>query len=147
MGRIKNFKLLDLQEQSFDCFRYQDQSFLLLIFYRGVWCNQCKRQLAEINENFQKFKRLKIKIIALSSDNRLKTSLLQTLIKAKFPLLSDRNWVIFKRFGFKKTSSKKIKPAIFLVNPNHEIIYRHIGRDTYDRPTTRRLLKNCKELV
>jgi len=145
--KAKNFQLIDFRQKLFDLYAFQKKDFLFLVFFRGLWCNQCKKQLLELNNNFAKFKKMKIKIVSLSTDSPLNTSILFTYLKSKFPLLSDQGWKIFKMFGFKKTASKKIKPAVFLINPKKEIVYSYVGQDKDDRPTIKELLKVCKKLT
>ena len=140
--KAKNFKLEDGQNKVFDFFEYQKKSKVLLVFFRGEWCSECKKQLEELNININWFKKNKIKIIALSSDDRLFTSILVEILKPKYPILSDSNWKIFKLYGFKKpTNQKRIKPALLLIDSDHNIQYSYVGKNYSDRLSISQLKK------
>ncbi|MDP2684339.1 MAG: peroxiredoxin family protein [bacterium] len=140
--KAKNFKLKDYQDKVFNLFEYQKKSDLLLLFFRGEWCNQCRKQLADLNKNISWFKKNNIKIVALSSDSELFTSILIEIIKPKYPILSDIGWKVFNLYGFKKPANqKKIKPALLLINQDHKIKYSYIGLNYLDRLTIPQLKK------
>lgn len=143
-----NFQNMTTSQEMFDLYQYQGSDFLLLIFYRGSWCNACRDQLRQINQNYDEFQKLKTKIVAISSDTLLNTSLLANLLQSKFPLLSDTDFKIFELYNLPKfEDKKKIIPALFLVNQKHEIIYSYIGKDYKDRPDTKELLNIIKEKI
>lgn len=140
---IKDIILKDHNGADFDLFEHQGNDFLIVIFYRGYWCNICRAQLQDFNKNLKKFK--KAKIVAISGDEPLYASLLSTHIKAKFPILPDLKMKAFKAFGLKTPKDKKdILPAIFIVSPEHTIIYKNISKNPEDRPEIKEILKQIK---
>lgn len=137
---IKNIVLKDHNGANFDLFQYQGDNFLIVIFYRGYWCNVCRTQLRDFNKNLKKFK--KTKIVAISGDESLYASLLSTHIKAKFPILPDPDMKAFKAFGLKCPKNKKdIMPAIFILSPEHKIIYKNISKNPDERPEIKEILQ------
>ncbi|MBU1075374.1 peroxiredoxin family protein [Patescibacteria group bacterium] len=144
LSKAKNFQLKNTDGKQFDLYEYQDDSLILLVFFRGEWCKDCREQLTELNANYLWFKKKNIKIVAVSSDDQLFTSILREIIKSKFPILSDHSWKIFELYGFKRpTDEKRIKPALFLFNAKHQILYQYIGKSKKDRPSIKSLKKLC----
>lgn len=144
--KAKNFNIKDAEEKFFNLYKYQGSSWLLLIFFRGEWCQHCRKQLLELNNNYNWFKKRGIKIVAISADDILFTSILKEILKTKFPVISDNRWRIFGSYGFEKSvNQKKIKPALFLFNSKHQTVYSYIGRNYRDRPTIGKLKQIIKE--
>lgn len=136
---MKNLILKDHNGADFDLFKHQGKKFLIVIFYRGYWCNICRAQLQDFNKNLKKFK--KIKIAAISGDEPLYASLLSAHIKAKFPIIPDPDMKTFKVFKLKTPKNKKeILPAIFIVSPEHKIIYTNISKNPEERPEIKKIL-------
>lgn len=144
--KAKNFILKDSTDEFFNLFKYQGKSRLLLVFFRGEWCVECRKQLSELNKNFDWFKKRDIKIVALSADDALFTSIIIEIIRPKYPILSDNKWKIFKLYGFKKPSNeKKIRPGLFFIDQKHNIEFKHIGKNYLDRLTISQLKKIINE--
>lgn len=132
MIKAKNIILNDWNGKPIDFFKFQGKNYLILIFYRGYWCNICRKQLDEFNKNSDK---VKAKVIAVSGDEPLYASLLSTHLNAKFLILPDPTLKSFKTFGLNIQEDKKdILPAIFIISPEHEIIYKNISEDPEKRP-------------
>ena len=148
VSSAKNFKVEDEEGTLFDLFDYVDDSWLLLIFFRGEWCQYCRKQLEEINKNLDWFKKNKIKVVAISADSDLYTSILKEILQAKFVILSDEAWEIFSLYGFKKPADqKKIIPALFLINPHRQVTFQYIGKHFRDRPTITQLKDICGKQI
>lgn len=146
--KAKNFQSVNFNETIFDCYKYQGNDFLLLIFYRGAWCGYCRKQLNELNKYYEDFEKLEVKVLAISSDSLLNTSLLFNITKSRFPLLADPDYKIFKLFNLPKVKDKKkVKPAIFLINPAKQIVYSYVGKDYRDRPGIRELKKTINQEI
>lgn len=145
---MKNFILKNNDSSDFNFYDYQGDSNLLIVFFRGAWCNHCKKQLVEINNVLTELTSLKTKVIAVSSDTAFKSSLLKTFLKLPFPVLSDNSFEVINYFNLKTTYKEHevAKPAVFLISPSHEIIYQYIGADFDDRIDTRTILNNIKQL-
>ncbi|MEA3272196.1 MAG: redoxin domain-containing protein [Patescibacteria group bacterium] len=134
----KNLILNDWNDKPVDFFKFQEKNHLILIFYRGYWCNICRAQLDEFNKNLDK---TKAKIIAISGDEPLYASLLSTHLGAKFPILPDPELKSFKIYELDIPDDKKdILPAIFIVSPKHEIIYKNISENPEKRPDLSKIL-------
>lgn len=137
-----NFELQNNDDSRFNLKEYTGNNRLLVIFFRGAWCNYCKKQLKEIQNSLFEFDKLNIRIIALSCDSKLNSSLLKEFLKLEYPVLSDSAFKIIDYFEFRtKHKGKDVsKPAILLFNPEGKEIFRHVGVDYDDRIGTEKLI-------
>lgn len=140
---MKNFTLQNNDNASFKLYDYQGGKTLVLIFFRGAWCNHCKKHLLEIQKNMKKFEKLNVKFLAVSSDTKFNSSLLKEFLKLNFPIISDSEFKLIDYFKLKtKYKNKTVaKPAIFIFSPKHEIIYQYVGKRYDDRMGAREIIK------
>jgi peroxiredoxin len=145
---MKKFILKDNDGSEFDLFEYQNAGYLVLIFFRGAWCGHCKKQLVELNDNFEEFAKLNTKLVAISSDTAFKSSLLKTFLRLKFPVLSDTKLEMIEYFNFKTVHDNQIvsKPAVLLFNSEHEQVIAHISENYDERIDTMALINEIKQL-
>jgi len=143
---MNNFILQNNDDSPLDLYQYQGDKNLLLIFFRGAWCNVCKKQLIDVSRIMEELAAQRIKVLAISSDTKLKSSLLRTFLRLNFPVLSDADLAVIRAFGLETEDNGQSisKPAIFLVAPNHEIVYSYIGERHDDRLSAEEILNNVK---
>ncbi|MBU1131916.1 peroxiredoxin family protein [Patescibacteria group bacterium] len=145
---MKNFILENNDGTPFDLYQYQGNENLLMIFFRGAWCNHCKKQLRGINNLSAYFEKLGMRIVAVSSDTKFKSSLLKNFLKLKFPVISDSNFEIIDSFDLRTRykEAEVAKPAVFIFSPNHEILFHYIGENYDDRLSGRAILLEAERL-
>lgn len=145
---MKNFTLHNNDNSSFKLFDFQGGKILVLIFFRGAWCNHCKKHLLEIQSMMKEFDKLNVKFLAVSSDTKFNSSLLKEFLKLSFPVVSDAKFKLIDYFKLKtKYKNKNVaKPSLFIFSPKHEIIYQYIGKRYDDRMGGKALLKILTEL-
>ena len=144
-NKALNFSTIDPSGQSFNLYKTLKKYNVLLVFYRGYWCNHCREQLAEINNHLKDLS--DIKVVAVSADRPLEASLMVNFLELKFTALPDPDWKIFRIYGFTRPKDmKEILPAIFLINKKKEIIYSHVGKDYLDRPPIEAVLQEIKKV-
>jgi len=143
-----NFALQNNDGSNVDVKSYLSSSRLLLVFFRGAWCNHCKKQLKELQSNLSKFDKLNIKIIALSCDNKLNSSLLKDFLKLDFPVLSDSEFKVINSFNLRTEykGTPVAKPAIILFDQEGSELYRYVGVDYDDRIATTELLNQLAQM-
>lgn len=146
---VENFKLENFDGSQFDFFEFGKNSHVLIIFFRGVWCNHCKKQMQEIQNKLNEFKQLKIKILAIASDSKLNLSLLKTFLKLDFTILADPNLKVINKFNLQtKYKDKQVsKPAIFLITPENKIAYSYISQDYDDRLSAVEILNKLRKIL
>ncbi len=144
-----NLELRDNQDNAFKMSDYQGKDYLLLLFFRGAWCNHCKRQLQEIEKHHPEFTALHTKLIALSCDNNFNSSLLKSFLKLNFPVISDKNFKIIDQFKLRTNYKNKTvsKPAVFFFSPKQEIIFQYVGEEYDDRLSAKKILERIRDYV
>lgn len=130
----------------------EDNDFVLLNFYRGVWCPYCNLEMNALRKINDELNTLNTKIIAISPE----TPDLSLSIKEKhdleFEVLSDTDYKVEKEYGLIFSLSEKIRPfyesfgidipkstnnnsydlpmpATYLVSKNKEIVFAFIDED------------------
>lgn len=144
--RAKHFRLSTPQGKDFNSKSYQGKSNLLLVFYRGAWCNYCRKQITDLNRNYNNFKKLNIKIAAVSSDSQLNTSILTNLLKSKFPLLADPKAKVLNMFKI-KIEKKVARPTVYLINNQGKVIFSFISSHYQERLTAKDILAQIKDVI
>lgn len=147
MKNLKDLKFIENNGEQSSLFEYQANDSLLIIFFRGAWCNYCKKQLKEFNQKIEEFKALNIKILAISNDSKLNSSLLRSFLKLEFPVIADPDLEIINEFNLKTEYKDKpvSKPAIYMYNPEYEEVFSYIGEEYDDRLSAEEILKQINE--
>jgi peroxiredoxin len=127
----------------------QGSANLLLIFFRGAWCNHCKKQLFELNNFIERLGELNVKVAAVSSDTRFKSSLLKTFLKLKFPVLSDENFKLIGAMDLKTDYQNKqiAKPSVFLYSAEKKLLFSYIGSEYDDRLSASEIIKQVENEI
>lgn len=143
-----DFNLPASDQTNFNCYDYQKDHWLLIVFFRGAWCVLCKKQLKELQDHLTDLTKLKVKVIAISNDTRFKSSLLQNFFQLQYPVLSDIQMQIIKREKLETVYKNQItaKPACFILDPQHRIQYSFVGQSYDDRPSIETLIAEIKKL-
>ncbi|WP_457609915.1 peroxiredoxin-like family protein [Lutibacter sp.] len=130
----------------------QDKKILLL-FYRGNWCPYCKKHLASLQENLEKFIKKGVYVIVVTPEKVEKIKETTSKFKSKFSIVHDFNNKIMNDYkvAFKVTKEnvpkyfeftlKRVReynekennvlpvPATYLIDRNHKISYVHYNSD------------------
>ncbi|OGF31092.1 hypothetical protein A2533_03565 [Candidatus Falkowbacteria bacterium RIFOXYD2_FULL_35_9] len=139
--KFENFQLKNPDKSEFDLYNYLGENKGIIIFFRSTWCSFCKRQLADFQNHYDDFVQAGVKIIAISNDTELKTSLLQNFLYLKFPLLSDINSELIKKYNLSTTYKDELvsKPAIFIIDQEKNIKNTFISED-YDNVLSAKII-------
>ncbi|WP_094700279.1 peroxiredoxin family protein [Brevibacillus laterosporus] len=124
---------------------------LLLLFIRGTWCPNCRKQLEALQPACSRFDKLGVPIVIIAGQK------LQNLIqyadstKMPFPLLSDSTREVMKAYEvftpFKWDSFRIAVPSAYLLDKEHVIRYAYIGSSQFDRPGVEDLLEEVQRLI
>ena len=138
-----SIKLHNLDGTDFNIKDYQGDDKLLVIFFRGAWCNVCKKQLQDMENNMKSFTEKGIKLLAIASDSKFKLSLLKNFLKLTFPVISDPKMEAIDKFQLRTTykDQETSKPAVFLFDKDENLLFNYIGDDYDDRMSAKNLLK------
>ncbi len=154
--RAPDFYAQDLEGRLVSLRSLIENQKTLLLFYRGGWCPICNKQLAGLAQDYDKFKDLNTKIVAISSDEAQKGQELLKKLRLPYTLLSDPNFEAIDRYGVRVgnrdmlAKMKRIKsyatPSAFIIDEQGIIRYKHVGKDAGDRPKNEELLEKLREI-
>ncbi|SLN23529.1 peroxiredoxin-like family protein [Oceanibacterium hippocampi] len=118
------------------------EAFTLIVFYRGLHCPICSRQLAELTRKLPEFEKRGIGVIAVSGDSRERAE--KTVADWDIDGLtlgygqsetSMREWGLFVSNAISdKEPARFGEPGLFLVRPDGEIYFAQIASMPFARP-------------
>lgn len=129
------------------------KNFTLLVFYRGVHCPICQRQLTALQEKMQEFSELGVSIIAISMDGseRAERAAKEWEID-KLPIAFSLSEETARQIGLFISGPREgsqepevfSEPGMFLVKPDGSIFFESIQSAPFTRPPLDELLRGLK---
>ncbi|MEZ5876806.1 MAG: peroxiredoxin-like family protein [Tepidamorphaceae bacterium] len=123
------------------------QNFTLVVFYRGLHCPICRKQLTELQNQLAEFDKRGVKAIAISSDNAERAGkTVETWELDKLPvgygldLETARQWGLYVSSGRGTTSIGVEEPALFsepglfLIKPDNTVYFASVQTMPFARP-------------
>ena len=107
---------------------------VMLVFYRGDWCPYCNGQLVSFARQYGEFERRGTQVAAISVDPPENSVDMIGKLMLPFPLLSDPQGDLAKRYCLWNEEEGVAVPAIVVVDRSEEIRYLYAGTDFADRP-------------
>ena len=161
--KIPNITLSDVSGKKINLLELASQKPSVIVFYRGGWCPYCNLHLSELQAMEPDIIKAGYQIIAISPDSPESLQASVSKNKLNYILLSDNHTEASRRFGLAFQASERyadllIKasadqnknvlpvPAVFVVNPEGEILFEHINPDYKKRLKGSMLLAVLKEL-
>ena len=141
---------LDVATVGGGTWRLSDQApenFTMIVFYRGLHCPVCARQLQELQGKLEEFAQRGVEVIGISSDDEGRAR--QTKEKYKLDNLTlgyglgldkAREWGLYISCGRGKTSigieepSLFTEPALYLVRPDQTLYFGSVQTMPFARP-------------
>lgn len=74
-------------------------------------------------------------VVGISTDEVPESKMLRAALGLTFPLLEDPGAEIAAAYGVRMRGDTLAIPAVFVVTPDREIVWRHVGENVPDRPT------------
>ena len=96
----------------------------LLVFFPGDGMPVCKRQMCDYRDGYSKFSDLGVELIAISADDVDFMKSFKKEHNLPFTLLSDKEGEVAQKYG--TFGWFGIKRAVFLVNKDLDVKYKHI---------------------
>jgi len=139
---------------------------ILLLFYRGNWCPYCKKHLASLQDNLEKFSKKGVYVIVVTPEKVDKIKQTTKKIKSTFSIIHDSDNKIMNDYkvafdvntenvpNYFKFTLKRVRdynekdnnvlpvPATYLINKNHKISYVHYNPDYSERSNFSEILKH-----
>ncbi len=124
---------------------------VVLVFYRGHWCQSCRRQLSQLAAAYELIRSLDAELIAISADPEDDTPGATFDRVWCFPLISDRHLTVIDLYGVRDdadSSGRQIaRPATFVLDPDGIVRFCHVGADRQDRPAVGSILLALESLA
>lgn len=115
-----------------------DGDKVLLVFFRGFWCESCQAQLELMTSEHQDIVDRGAVTVAISADSAEPGKVLPFLV------LSDPDLLVIRRYGVLHQPDDHgpgiAHPSVFLLDRSRTVRYAYIGADANDRPKLDALL-------
>ena len=131
---------------------FEENDFVIINFYRGVWCPYCNLELKALQNSFKEFKSLGAQLIAISPQTPDASMSTKEKNELEFEVLSDKDNKIAKEFGLVFSLADELKPiyasfgidiptsnnddsyelpmpATYVIYKNKEIVFAFIDED------------------
>lgn len=141
----------------------KENNFVVINFYRGVWCPYCNLELKAFQTINDELKSLNAKLIAISPQTPDSSLTTKEKNELAFEVLSDKENKIAKEYGLVFSLAKELRPiykqfgidiestnqedsyelpmpATYIINKNQEIIYSFIDEDYTKRSEPQTIL-------
>jgi peroxiredoxin len=117
---------------------YQEGRPLLLLFFRGTWCPQCRRQLDQLRRDQPAFVARGVKLLGVAAQKRSRLAAFLADHPLYFPILADEERAVTKAYGvyvgFNAESFRIARPSSFVVDAAGVVRFLHVGSNQFDRP-------------
>lgn len=130
----------------------EKNDFVVVNFYRGVWCPYCNLELKALQDKFEEFKSLGAQLIAISPQTPDASMSTKEKNELEFEVLSDKGNKIAKEFGLVFSLADELKPiyisfgidiptnnnedsyelpmpATYVIDKNKEVVFAYIDED------------------
>lgn len=131
----------------FDLDAETPEKFSLIVFYRGLHCPQCRRQLSDLEAKLPEFEKRGVSVVAISADEpergektKAEWNLPNLRIGYGLPLSTARAWGLWISTSKGKTSagleetSLFNEPGLFLVKPDGALYCASVQTMPFARP-------------
>lgn len=157
-AKVQYGKKISLQEQL-------EKEPVVLVFYRGQWCPYCNRQLKKLEDSLSFISDKGANLITITPEKPENISKTIDKTKATYSILFDEGLKImksydvvftvdnntierYKGFGIDLSEANGTNganlpvPALFIINKEGIIIYRHFDPDYKHRPSVQEILSH-----
>ena len=145
---LTNDQLWLLHSESID-------KFLIIIFYRGLWCPLCNKQLNDFNKIVDDFQEIGIQIMALTNDSLINV---QTAKKdwnidnitmgAEIDMATLKEWGLYiSTKVFPPENDYFPEPGIFVISPDYTLYAAYIQSTPGGRASAKNLFDWMKIVV
>lgn len=149
-----SLSLATLDHGRFDLASDVPENGTVLVFYRGLHCPICMRQLKEIDSLLDQFAALKTRVIAISSDDaertagtKTKSGVINLMLGHSMSLeAARRDWGLYLSAGRPDTAEPPLfhEPGLFWVKGDGSLYFASIQTMPFVRSPTAGLLAGIK---
>lgn len=119
---------------------------VVLVFYRSAYCGLCRQRLIALAKHQKAYGDLDMKLVAITVDPPALAHWAVEAFKLDFPVVStDR--ATFARWGLWPQEAPAPYPGTFILGPEGEIRFSHVGRAASERASDASLLFTLRSLA
>lgn len=89
---------------------------------------------------------LGVRLLAVSSDARAEAREVSDTHRLSYPVLSDPERRVIKRYGVEHAGKGIALPSVFVIRRDGKVHYAHVSKRLWDRPDWRRLVEVIRGL-
>jgi peroxiredoxin len=104
---------------------------IVVVFYRGDWCTECRKALADLQAHAADFATHEAAVVAISVDSADTDDHLAHGLELSFTLLADQGHRVIEQFGVFDSDTELAWPAIFVIDHNGAIAWRWLATDVH----------------
>ena len=119
---------------------------VLVAFFCFCFSPVCTLEFLDLSRNYHKFKRMNIEILGVSTDSTWAQRAWSRLLKLPFPLLSDGDKKLSRKFGVLNKHGFANRSYFFIVK-NGIVKYAFVEGTPLQRRTSVQLLREIKKVV
>lgn len=105
---------------------------VLVWFYRGHWCEDSRRALAQLRDHHAALRAQGVQVLAVSPDSQVEAARLSAGLDLPFVLLCDPDRRVARAFGV--ASGQETRPGAFLLDRGGRLRWSHAAHDPADQP-------------
>jgi peroxiredoxin len=120
------------------------QRKLILVFYRGSFSGTSTDRLKELQKYYPKIREDGAELIAISTESENTAARTATGFRLTYPLISDIR--ITEQYGTYNSSTLLSQPAVFIIDREGIIRWKHIGRGPLDFPPFTEIFSELEKL-
>lgn len=148
--KLLDFSLMDENGQIFKLSNLDPGWYLIIVLYRGYYCNACKTMLFDLKDNYSILAPYHATLVAISTDSLEDSFNYNSQWRFPFPLLSDPSLRLIDAFGARHVNGHGIydiaHPSIIIIDPQKIIRYKKIGQNPDELPNAHEILSIIKNL-
>jgi thioredoxin-dependent peroxiredoxin len=142
------WQLAGLDDKLVSLDQFQGQP-VLLIFLRGTWCPNCRKQMETVRSEWARVASL-ARVLAIVSQPPPEISDYLSRNPMPFPLLSDPNREVIKQYGvYQRLSLDGFRiayPSTMIIDRAGVVRYSYVGGSQFDRPDFNQVIKELEKL-
>src|SRR2546421_2927586 len=147
-SRAPEFTLHSTPDQKVSLSEFRGRA-VILAFYPADWSPVCGDQMALYNQILPEFRRLQAELIGISVDGAWCHDAFAADRHLHFPLLADfePKGAVARAYGVYRDSDGTSERALFVIDPEGVIRYRHVSPFLHHVPDVRELLAALDEVA
>lgn len=146
--KAPDFNLLDQNQERLELKKLLAKGKVLLVFYPGDDTPVCTAQLCDYRDHYAGFEKLGVQIygISISHPDEHSNKKFSEKFHFQFPLLNDYDGRVTKAYKVMSIMGMP-KRALFLLNQDGTILYKHVESLPIFRRSSDELLKALQEVI